>query len=214
VGDVAGHAIWGQHQMLAWATGGDDPERTGAPGSPHPALIAGDEPLASWRAARAASVQALTPEAFARMTSITGIGEVPLVAVLSLLVTDTVAHTWDIGHALGTPPARRTRHLRSRWPLRAAAITVPADDARRRSGHCPVLPASPFYVPPCSLESVGSDTGAVPGLPRVRFYKNPPAEPDVRLSPHPALHVSSTTGVMDKGRFAPTEAGTPQCCLD
>ena len=37
--------------------------------------------------------------------------------------------------------------------------------------------------------TVGSDTGAVPGLPRVRF-PCPPAEPDVRLSPHPALHVS------------------------
>ncbi|TQM02062.1 hypothetical protein [Pseudonocardia kunmingensis] len=37
--------------------------------------------------------------------------------------------------------------------------------------------------------SVGSDTGAVPGLPRVRF-PCPPAEPDVRLSPHPALRMS------------------------
>jgi len=36
---------------------------------------------------------------------------------------------------------------------------------------------------------VGSGTGAVPGLPRVRF-PYPPAEPDVRVSTHPALHVS------------------------
>jgi hypothetical protein len=36
---------------------------------------------------------------------------------------------------------------------------------------------------------VGSDTGAVPGLPWVRF-PCPPAEPDVRVSTHPALHVS------------------------
>ncbi|QBI18433.1 hypothetical protein ER308_01850 [Egibacter rhizosphaerae] len=34
---------------------------------------------------------------------------------------------------------------------------------------------------------VGSERGAVPGLRRVRFPA-PPAEPDVRLSPHPALH--------------------------
>jgi hypothetical protein len=35
--------------------------------------------------------------------------------------------------------------------------------------------------------AVGSATGAVPALPRVRFPW-PPSEPDVRLSPHPALH--------------------------
>jgi hypothetical protein len=42
-------------------------------------------------------------------------------------------------------------------------------------------------VGPKSL--VGSAWGAVPGLRPVRFPM-PPAEPDVRLSPHPALHVS------------------------
>jgi hypothetical protein len=35
---------------------------------------------------------------------------------------------------------------------------------------------------------VGSAWGAVPGLLPVRFPR-PPAEPDVRLSPHPALRV-------------------------
>jgi hypothetical protein len=34
---------------------------------------------------------------------------------------------------------------------------------------------------------VGSAWGAVSGLLRVRFPR-PPSEPDVRLSPHPALH--------------------------
>jgi uncharacterized protein (TIGR03086 family) len=101
VRDVAGHVVWGQHQMRAWATGGEDPERTGAPGAPHPGVLAGPDPVATWRAARALSVPALTPEALARPTSITGIGEVPLAAVVPLLLTDTVVHTWDIGHALG-----------------------------------------------------------------------------------------------------------------
>lgn len=101
VRDVAGHLIWAQHQMRAWATGDDDPERTGAPGSPHPAPMAGDDPVATWRGARAASVPTLTPEALSRTTSITGIGDVPLFAILPLMITDTVTHTWDIGHALG-----------------------------------------------------------------------------------------------------------------
>jgi uncharacterized protein (TIGR03086 family) len=100
VRDVAGHVIWGQHQMRAWATGEEYTERAGAPGSPHPAVMAGDDPLATWRAARETSVPALTDEALARTTTITGIGDVPLAAVVTLLTTDQVAHTWDIAHGL------------------------------------------------------------------------------------------------------------------
>jgi uncharacterized protein (TIGR03086 family) len=101
VRDVAGHVIWAQWQMRSWATGESDPPAAGAPGSPHPAPVAGDDPLAAWRAARAEAVAVLTGEALGRTVSITGIGQVPLIAVVPLLVTDTVAHTWDIGHALG-----------------------------------------------------------------------------------------------------------------
>jgi uncharacterized protein (TIGR03086 family) len=81
--DVAGHVIWGQHQMQAWATGEDYTEKAGAPGAPRPAVMASEEPVATWRSARAASVATLTEETLAR------------------LITDHVAHTWDIGHALG-----------------------------------------------------------------------------------------------------------------
>lgn len=87
--------------MRAWATGEEYTQMAGAPGAPHPAEMAGDEPLATWRAARAVSVEALTEEALGRTTSITGIGEVPLVAVVTILITDHITHTWDIGHALG-----------------------------------------------------------------------------------------------------------------
>ena len=101
VRDVAGHAIWGQRQMRAWATGADYADGRGAPGAPHPGELAGSDPVALWRAARAESVATLTPEALERTTSITGMGEVPLAAIVTLLTTDTVVHTWDIGHALG-----------------------------------------------------------------------------------------------------------------
>lgn len=101
VRDVAGHVVWAQRQLRAWAAGEQDPPRAGAPGSPHPGELTGDDPVATWRAARAESVPALTGEALGRTTSITGIGDVPLIAVLPLVITDTVAHTWDIGHALG-----------------------------------------------------------------------------------------------------------------
>jgi uncharacterized protein (TIGR03086 family) len=101
VRDVAGHVIWGQRQMQAWATGTDYADGRGAPGAPHPGELAGRDPVAVWRAARAESAAALTPEALGRTTSITGMGEVPLAAIVMLLITDQVAHTWDIGHALG-----------------------------------------------------------------------------------------------------------------
>jgi len=100
VRDVAGHLIWGQRQMRAWATG-ETYDEPGAPGTPAPGVLAGDDPLATWRAARAASVPTLTDEALARITPITGIGEVPLSAVVTLVTTDIVAHTWDIGSGLG-----------------------------------------------------------------------------------------------------------------
>jgi uncharacterized protein (TIGR03083 family) len=42
VRDVAGHVIWGQHQMRAWGTGEEYTQMAGAPGMPHPAEMAGD----------------------------------------------------------------------------------------------------------------------------------------------------------------------------
>jgi uncharacterized protein (TIGR03086 family) len=101
VRDVAGHVIWGQRQLAAWATGGTDPSPEGAPGTPHPAVMTGDDPLATWRSARAEADAALTTESLARLTTIPGMGEVPLVAIVALLTCDLTAHTWDIGHPLG-----------------------------------------------------------------------------------------------------------------
>jgi len=100
VRDVVGHVVWGQEQLRAWATDAAY-DRPGGPGQPHPATMAGTDPLATWRAARAATDPVLTEEALARHTTIAGLGEVPVAAVVALLLTDLVAHTWDIGHALG-----------------------------------------------------------------------------------------------------------------
>lgn len=101
VRDVAGHAIWGQHQLRAWASGEEYAEQAGGPGKPHPGVLAGEDPVAVWRAARKASLAVLSEEALARRTAIPGMGDVPLAAVVTLLVTDLMTHTWDIGHALG-----------------------------------------------------------------------------------------------------------------
>lgn len=101
VRDVAGHVIWGQEQLRYWAIGQEYGNRNGAPGSPHPIDMAGTDPVATWRAARARSVESLTDEGLGRMVTIPGFGEVPVAAMVTTLVTDHLAHTWDIGHALG-----------------------------------------------------------------------------------------------------------------
>jgi uncharacterized protein (TIGR03086 family) len=98
--DVAGHVIWGQEQMRHWAIGQPYGVRDGAPGAPHPGVLAGDEPVSTWRAARAASVASLTDEALTRTVVLPGLGERPLSAIVTLLVTDHLAHTWDIGHGI------------------------------------------------------------------------------------------------------------------
>lgn len=99
--DVAGHVIWGQEQVRHWATGQEYTRTTGAPGAPHPGEMAGADPLATWRAARAGSLETLSDKALARTVSVGPLGEVPLAMMVTVLVTDHLAHTWDIGHALG-----------------------------------------------------------------------------------------------------------------
>lgn len=103
VRDVAGHLVWGQLQLAAWASGGADPSPAGAPGTPNPAVIAGDDPVAAWKLARAAVDAVLTEEALTRLVSLPGMGDVPVAGIMSLLVCDMTTHTWDIGHALGYP---------------------------------------------------------------------------------------------------------------
>jgi len=124
VRDVAGHVIWGQHQLHAWATGDPDPAPDGAPGTPHPAVMAGDDPLATWRAARTMPSGA----ELTRIVTLPGLGEVPVAALISLLVTDLTAHTWDIGHALGLPV-----HLPP--PLVTASFDWARDHMVRRPGY-------------------------------------------------------------------------------
>jgi uncharacterized protein (TIGR03086 family) len=100
VRDVAGHVVWAQEQLQHWATGQGYATRTGAPGALRPGAMAGSDPLATWRAARAASAETLTLEALDRAVPLPGFGERPLAALLPLLITDTLAHTWDIGYPL------------------------------------------------------------------------------------------------------------------
>jgi uncharacterized protein (TIGR03086 family) len=101
VRDVAGHVIWGQEQLRHWATGQEYTGTDGGPGTPDPGEIAGTDPVATWRVARAATVETLTDEALGRSVLLGPVGEKPVAAIVTLLVTDHLAHAWDIGYPLG-----------------------------------------------------------------------------------------------------------------
>ncbi|HEV7649269.1 MAG TPA: TIGR03086 family metal-binding protein [Actinophytocola sp.] len=101
VRDVAGHVIWGQRQLLAWATGAEFTDRTGSPGSPHPAALAAADPVGTWRTARAEAFAKLDAETLARTTEIPGLGEIPIAGVVTLLTADQLTHAWDMAHGCG-----------------------------------------------------------------------------------------------------------------
>ncbi|MBB5912880.1 uncharacterized protein (TIGR03086 family) [Nocardia transvalensis] len=113
VRDVAGHVTWGQCQMRAWASGEDFTDRTGAPGASHPAALTGGDPVRAFRDARAACDSTLTDSGLARIVALPGLGEIPVAAILPLLLTDSITHAWDIAHPLGIeiqlPPDLVTR---------------------------------------------------------------------------------------------------------
>jgi uncharacterized protein (TIGR03086 family) len=101
VRDVAGHLIWGQRQLRAWATGAEYTDRSGAPGAAHPAPLTGDDPVATWRTARAEALATLDERSLARLVELPGLGTVPVAGLLTLLTVDQITHAWDIGHAIG-----------------------------------------------------------------------------------------------------------------
>lgn len=103
VRDVAGHVVWGQRLTREWAVGREYTGTGGAPGAPHPGAdeLASDPPLETWRAARDETTEVLTPENLRRRIVTNAFGEIPLEGFVTALVTDFLAHTFDIGHALG-----------------------------------------------------------------------------------------------------------------
>lgn len=136
VRDVAGHVIWAQDQLRAWATGQEYTETAGAPGAPRPAVLAGADPVATWRAARERSLAALTRETLAAPVSLPGTGEVPLAAVITVLTADQVGHTWDVGHAAGLDVR-----------LDPALVTMTFGWARTNVGRAPAF-FGPELTPP------------------------------------------------------------------
>jgi uncharacterized protein (TIGR03086 family) len=99
--DVLGHVVWGQELVRHLATGRTYASTVGAPGAPDPGQLIGADPVGTWRAARAATDPTLTPAALAGIVHLRAFGDGPLEGFLTALVTDFLAHTWDIADPLG-----------------------------------------------------------------------------------------------------------------
>lgn len=104
VRDVAGHLIWGQNQLRHWALGQEYGNVDGAPGAAHPAVLATGDPLQTYQQARALADECLSAQTLGRAVRLPALGEIPLSALIPLLITDHLAHAWDIGHALNAEP--------------------------------------------------------------------------------------------------------------
>jgi uncharacterized protein (TIGR03086 family) len=148
--DIAGHEIWGLDMVRAHATGQEFGDETGAPGSQHPGAYLGPDPLAEWQHKRAYCAAALTPPALDRLVLFGPLGKIRLRQVLDSLVVDFLAHTWDLGMAIGARPRldpelvihaqcwadKYAEFLRSPWGLGPALPTPPDADPQTRLLRC------------------------------------------------------------------------------
>src|ERR1700730_15447912 len=97
--DVAGHVIGGVRMLGMLATGATPPAER-----PSDRQMAGDDPVASWQASRAATTAALTPEALERVVP-GPIGDMPLMIMIEQFMTgEMLVHTWDLARAAGVDP--------------------------------------------------------------------------------------------------------------
>lgn len=97
VGDVMGHATWGQDLIRSLAEGAEFNDRRGAPGSSSPAEYLNESPLTAWLRSRDRAIQALTPESLTKPLPKATFG--PNATVLSfaeILEFDSIVHSWDI----------------------------------------------------------------------------------------------------------------------
>ena len=94
--DVAGHVIGDLRATEAFATGHQEAERPAYPRS-----VAGDDPVAAWRAARADMMAALDSAALARPVPLPWGGQLPLGEFLDRYPMEILVHTWDLAQATG-----------------------------------------------------------------------------------------------------------------
>jgi len=102
VRDLVGHVTWGQDLIRSWATGAPFDNRVGGPGAARPGAYLGTDPVGQWGVARDAVTGALTTDGMAREVGTANFGLITVQAFADAMVTDLLAHTWDLGRAVGS----------------------------------------------------------------------------------------------------------------
>lgn len=131
---AAGHDLSGQSPCTDWTAAdvidhvlGVMAHSTEAFGGSAPEIT--DRTVATFRAQRAAVLEAFgAPGASERLVA-TGIGDVPAPVQLSICTTDTLVHTWDLARALG-----RTVELDPELLDRGWKSFAPMDEVLRAPG--------------------------------------------------------------------------------
>jgi uncharacterized protein (TIGR03086 family) len=121
--DVMGHVVWGQELVRHIATGTTYESRTGAPGAPNPGVLVPGDPVAAWRAARAASLPTLTEDSLNRPMPAGTFTDAPLATFIRAITTDFLAHTWDIGSTVGIDVKLDPSLLPDSWAWARESIT-------------------------------------------------------------------------------------------
>jgi uncharacterized protein (TIGR03086 family) len=93
--DVAGHVAGDLRATEAFATGRYDGD-----GNAHPMSAVGDDPLATWRAARADLTAVLNPRALDQIVP-SPVRLMPLREFLTWCPMEFLVHTWDLAQATG-----------------------------------------------------------------------------------------------------------------
>lgn len=156
--DVIGHVVWGQELVRHLATGVPYESRTGAPGAPNPGVLVPGDPVPAWRAARASSVATLNDDSLRRPMPPEAYADAPLATFVRAVTTDFLAHTWDIGSAVGMDVKLDQSLLPGSWAWARETITfrdpdfigpevTPAPDADEQTRLLAYL-GRPSAVPP------------------------------------------------------------------
>jgi uncharacterized protein (TIGR03086 family) len=99
--DVAGHVIGDLRAIEEYATGRDEEDRVSEDSVADLRSVAGDDPVAAWRAARAHMMAALDPAALARPVPLPWGGQLPLSEWLERYPFEFLVHAWDLAQATG-----------------------------------------------------------------------------------------------------------------
>ncbi len=113
--EVLGHVIWHTNRLAAACNGADQPAEQAE------AEVAGDDPRATWSAARDSLLTALDSQGALQVPVEGPFGPSTVDASLVLSTFDAMTHAWDIAKATGQTPVIPSELAESAYEMIAAA---------------------------------------------------------------------------------------------